>query len=850
MSLRRLRTTPLLVATTVLLYLAVTGGRLLDLRVPHGEFLALHALIEVISAVVCITVGVTAWQVVDQRRRHAGRSLGVAFVVVGVIDVLHLLSYAGMPALGAPSSPHKAILLWLLARLVPALALLAWALPWPRALTERPLAGRVVAAAGLSAVSALAMLALVAPDLFPPMFVPGAGLTPLKVAIELGLIGLYLLALLAMQHRLQRVSPEVRSDESPMRTALLLMALSEGFFVLYGTSVTDMANLLGHAYKVAAYAFLFRALFLNQIRRPFVRLARANADLERRGNEYRELIELAPEGVVLVDERGRMQVVNRALEQMFGYTRAQLLGQPVKMLLPPGDHARHAERWRGYVATPPRAHVTLNDGVRGLRADGSTFDVEVVFSLTPTALGLRTTAYVADVSYRQQHEHALQHRSTHDPLTGLPNRWLLGDRLAQAVECAAAQGGLVGVLMLDIEHFHLVNETHGTQAGDALLREVAERLANGLRVGDTVARLGGDEFAVLLTDLAEPDQARLVARKLQAALATGMVIGSSTWPLAVSVGVAVYPRDGQSAGAVLQCAELALHAAKHHGRAQITAYDAALGDQLKREVQIRTRLSQAIEADRLTLYYQPQVDIASGRVSGFEALLRWTDDELGPVSPAEFVPVAERAGLVQAMGERVLQAACRQLSAWRQAGRTTRVAINLSPLQFRQPGLAGQIAQELHARHLPASALAVEITESAVMDDPAAAAEQLRSLTALGIEVHLDDFGTGHSSLAWLKSFPISTIKIDRGFVRDMMSDRSDDAIVRAVIGLAHTLDCTVVAEGVEQPEQLERLRALGCEVYQGWLFSQAVPADAAMALLDTAGRDAPDRAPARPLAA
>jgi diguanylate cyclase (GGDEF)-like protein/PAS domain S-box-containing protein len=821
-----------LAGLTLLLYVLVTGGRPLDLHVPRGDFLALHALIEMVSAVVSVTVGITAWQVVDQRRRHAGRALGSAFMVVGVIDVLHLLSYAGMPDLGSPSSTHKAIVLWLLARLVPAVALIAWSVPSPQWLRQRRWLARALAVGGLGTVTALCAVAMLAPQAFPPMFEPGVGLTPLKMSLEAGLIALYLVALLVTHQRLQRANEDDREDEAPVRAALLLMALSEGFFVLYGNGVTDMANLLGHAYKVAAYAYLFRALFLNQIRRPFLRLARAHGDLERRSSEYRELIELAPEGVVLVDERGRMQVVNRALEEMFGYSRDRLLGQPLKMLVPPSQHERQREAWRRYAASPPGQRLVAADGTKGLRSDGREIDLEVAFTFTETPVGRRTTAYVADVSYRQQHERALHHRSTHDPLTGLPNRWLLGDRLAEAADKARQPGSLVGVLLLDIERFHLVNETHGTQAGDALLREVAERLANGLRTGDTVARLGGDEFAVVLTGLTDADQARLVARKLQAALSTGMVIGSSAWPLAVSIGLAVFPRDGDAASAVLQCAELALHESKRRGRAQITPYEPRLGEQLKREVRLHTRLGLAIAEDRLVLHYQPQVDIASGQVSGFEALLRWHDDELGHVSPAEFVPVAERAGLVQQMGERVLRAACRQLGTWRDAGVETRVSINLSPVQFRQPGLARQIANELAMRQLPATMLALEITESAVMDDPTAAAEQLRSLTELGIEIHLDDFGTGHSSLAWLKAFPISTIKIDRGFVRDMMTDASDDAIVRAVIGLAHTLDCTVVAEGVEQADQLERLRALGCEVYQGWLFSKALPPDEAVALL------------------
>jgi EAL domain-containing protein (putative c-di-GMP-specific phosphodiesterase class I) len=260
-------------------------------------------------------------------------------------------------------------------------------------------------------------------------------------------------------------------------------------------------------------------------------------------------------------------------------------------------------------------------------------------------------------------------------------------------------------------------------------------------------------------------------------------------------------------------------------------YNEQLGERARRDARIATRLRLALQNNGLDLHYQPQVDIRTGEVHSFEALLRWSDAELGAVSPAQFVPVAEHAGLMPALGEVVLQLACQQLQCWRQAGFAARVAVNLSPLQFRDELLAERIVEELRQRNLPCESLCVEVTESAMMDDPAAAAAQLQRLADAGIEVHLDDFGTGHSSLAWLKDFPIRSIKIDRGFVRNMLADGNDDAIVRAVIGLAHTLGCKVIAEGVEEPEQLQRLNALGCDLYQGWLFSKALPAGEARKL-------------------
>jgi EAL domain-containing protein (putative c-di-GMP-specific phosphodiesterase class I) len=294
---------------------------------------------------------------------------------------------------------------------------------------------------------------------------------------------------------------------------------------------------------------------------------------------------------------------------------------------------------------------------------------------------------------------------------------------------------------------------------------------------------------------------------------------------------------------LLHCAELALGESKRQGRAVTTAYEPALGQRVLQALRVQARLRQALRDGMLSLHYQPQVDIASGGVIGFEALLRWHDPEHGAVSPAEFVPLAERAGLIGELGDFVLRTACAQLRRWLDAGLPARIAVNLSPRQFRHTGLAERIAQELRAQRLPGALLAVEITETAVMDDPAAAAAQLRALQTLGVEVHLDDFGTGHSSLAWLKILPISVIKIDRSFVVGVVDDTDDEAIVGAIVGLAHALDCRVVAEGIEKPEQLELLTALGCDQYQGWLFSKALDAQAASALLRAKGRtiDAPD---------
>ncbi len=791
---------------TLLLYLAVLPDGWLDAGVPRETFLALHTLIEMAAVLVCLTVGLTANYTLGDATGRRAPVLTTAFLLIATLDLLHMASYAGMPDLVSPNTPHKSIVLWLLARLVAALTLLAWATGWQVVTAQNP--GRRLALLGLlfALICGLAAQAVVAPQLLPPMFVAGQGLTPLKKGLELGIAGINLLTLLLHWRRQRRDGPSAGDTE--LRMALWLAALGEGFFVLFSERSTDMANMTGHVYKVATYALLYRCMFIDRVRRPFV-------EAEQREAKYRNLLELAPDGVVVTDREGRILIVNRALERMFGHGREALVGQAMEMLLPESLRKRHSEHRLRYMAAPTWPAMRGRAGLRGLHADGREFDIEVALGLDEGSEQPRLTAYVSDVSQRRAQERELEYRATHDALTGLPNRWLFADRLS------AVAGQPLLLMVLDLDGFHAVNEFQGAPAGDALLRSTAAVLSQVLPAGATLARLGSDEFAVLCGPVPSPEA---MARQLQQALHHMNGSGQT----ACVGALALAGPQALTSTELLARAQLALQAAKAAGRAQVQFYADQLGERSRRDALIEQRLRLALQQDSLQLHYQPQVRVADGRVHGFEALLRWEDAELGPVSPALFVPVAERASLMGDIGAWVLERACAQLRNWREEGFETVVAINLSPLQFRDTLLSEQVLQALQRHSLPSTSLVVEITESAVMDDPAEAALQLRRLEQAGIDVHLDDFGTGHSSLAWLKNFPIRVIKIDSSFVRDMLANESDDAIVQAVIGLAHTLRCTVIAEGVEEPDQLARLRELGCDEYQGWLFSKALPAEAA----------------------
>ncbi|MEH0165087.1 EAL domain-containing protein [Roseateles microcysteis] len=800
---------PLLGGVTLALYVAVLPGHWLDVGVHRESFLALHTLLEMAAVLVCLTVGLTANYTLGDATGRRAPVLTTAFLLIAALDLLHLASYAGMPDLFSPNTPHKSILLWLLARLVAALSLLAWAAGWQ--LRQGRMGALWLGLAGLLfvIVCALAAQAVVAPQQLPAMFVPGQGLTPLKKGLELGIAGLNLLALVL--HARRRRGDGRQGGDTELRLALWLAALGEGFFVLFSERSTDMANMTGHLYKLLSYALLYRCMFIDRVRRPFI-------EAELREAKYRNLLELAPDGVVVTDREGQILIVNRALEQMFGRRREDLVGQGMELLLPPALRERHLAHRARYMDSPGWPAMRGRDGLRGLHADGHEFDIEVALGLDDGGEQPRLTAYVSDISERRAHERELQYRATHDALTGLPNRWLFADRLA-----AAASGGrALMLLVLDLDGFHAVNEFQGTPAGDSLLRACAAALLPVLPEGATLARLGSDEFAILCDMVTTPE---LLASRLQTVL---LELGTGAGQTAC-FGLLLEPAPRElSPTELLGRAQLALQSAKALGKGQVQRYTEQLGERSRRDALLEQRLRLALQQGTLDLHYQPQVGVPDGRVLGFEALLRWDDMQLGMVSPALFVPVAERAGLMGEIGAWVLQRACAQLRNWRDQGFETVVAINLSPLQFRDAALAEQVLQTLGRHALPSCSLVVEITESAVMDDPAEAARQLQRLQDAGIAVHLDDFGTGHSSLAWLRSFPIQVIKIDRSFVRDMLRKDSDDAIVRAVIGLAHTLGCRVIAEGVEEQPQLERLSALGCDEYQGWLFSPALPPDAA----------------------
>ncbi len=426
-------------------------------------------------------------------------------------------------------------------------------------------------------------------------------------------------------------------------------------------------------------------------------------------------------------------------------------------------------------------------------------------------------------------EHRIRHHDAlHDALTGLPNRALFLDRLTQSLKRAERQEShRCAVLFLDLDRFKVVNDGFNHAVGDQLLVATARRLSSGLRPGDTVARIGGDEFAILLDGVKSIEEAREITSRTQAALGEPFRIEERELVVTASIGIAVN-RAGSRSGELLRNADIAMYNAKREGTAQSAVFNTTMHRRVVTRLRLETDLREAIETEAIRVFYQPIVDVASGELRGFEALARWPEAPLS-VAPSEFIPVAEESGLIRPLGRLVLHNACRQLAEWRARGiaeDATTVSVNVSGRQLVEPELVPDVTSALEQSDLPPEALRLEITESSILHDPARIPALLDRLERQGVRAEIDDFGTGYSSLSFLRRFPGDALKIDRSFVRTILREDGSEEIVRAIISLAHSLNLTSIAEGVEDHDQLKVLRALGCQHAQGFLFAEPLPAD------------------------
>ncbi|MDL5030995.1 EAL domain-containing protein [Pelomonas sp. APW6] len=907
-----------------------------------GSYAPLHALLETLSIIVSALIFSLAW---GSRLGQVPANvcvLACAFAGVALLDFSHLLSYSGMPDYVTPAGPEKAIDFWLGARLMAVLGLL-WmvALPWQAPLPRAR--RRALLVAVLLCVGLVHWVVLVHPELLPRTFIAGQGLTPLKIRMEYLLVAMLLGTALLLLWRMRGPTP---FHAAALLGAVLGMAMSELFFTLYA-SVTDVLNLAGHVYKVIAYLFLHRAVFMEAVQRPYMELEQVRQQLQATlatvpdlvfemdaqgrylsyhsppsellaapagdfigrlvsevlpaeaaatvmqtmaqalaqgsaggqritldlpvGRRHFELhatrcqqepgqaprlivlsrditlavnardalleaaqhtqaiLDNVVDGIITIDRQGLVLSVNRSASAIFGYEADEVIGRNIKMLMP----APYAQAHDGYLASYARTGIRQVIGrdrdveVEGLRKNGEQFPMSLAVNEIEREGERVYIGMVRDITQRRAAAAEIQRLAFFDQLTELPNRRLLLDRLQRAVLSAARRGQLGALLFIDLDEFKLLNDTWGHDFGDRMLVQVAHRLSDSVREGDTVARLGGDEFVIMLESLgdtreAAASHAEMVARKILAGFEQSFRLQEREQHTTPSIGITLFGDNLLGAGELMAHADTAMYQAKSQGKNTFRFYDAELQAVLATRAALESELRQAIARQQLQLHFQPQVD-DSGQLLGAEALLRWQHPDRGLVAPGVFIPVAEQCGFVLELGSWVLDAACRTLASWATLPgcQALNLSVNVSALQLRDPQFVTDVLKTIQRHGADPRRLTLELTESLLAENVEDTIAKMQALRDAGVGFSLDDFGTGYSSLNYLRRLPLEELKIDRSFVNDMLGDPNSAVIARTVVALGQTFGLQVIAEGVETPEQRDALLRIGCKRFQGYLFGR-----------------------------
>jgi diguanylate cyclase (GGDEF)-like protein/PAS domain S-box-containing protein len=547
--------------------------------------------------------------------------------------------------------------------------------------------------------------------------------------------------------------------------------------------------------------------------------------MEQRLELWAKVFEASSEGIMIVHADEHILSVNRAFVRATGYEFQDVVGQRPEFLVPgPADAPFFHSLW-----TTVQQRDSWQGEAKLRRRNGEFFPAWLMISAVREPQG-KLSYYICtsiDITDRKKSQERIQFLAQHDVLTELPNRSLCIERLRIALQQAERSRKKVAVLFIDLDRFKNINDSLGHHIGDGLLRSVARRLTDTVRTGDTVSRLGGDEFIVVLNGVEDSDEvAYVVQRRLIPLVRDPHDVEGAEIHVSCSVGIAIYPDDGADIDELMRHADVAMYQAKAEGRNSAQFFNAKMTERAQQRLQIESRLRHAIEQDELRLHYQPRVNARTGAMAGAEDLLRWTSAELGVVSPAQYIPIAEETGLIVPIGKWVIEHACAQIALWRQEGLgDIEVSINLSALQLRDSGLVDALEASLRRHAIPNGVLEIEITESTLMESVEANLQKLQAIRRLGVGLAIDDFGTGYSSLNYLNRFPLDKLKVDRSFVHDMLDDPTDLAITRAIIGLGHTLGLKVVAEGVETAQEVDILRGADCDEFQGFFFARPMPA-------------------------
>jgi diguanylate cyclase (GGDEF)-like protein/PAS domain S-box-containing protein len=571
---------------------------------------------------------------------------------------------------------------------------------------------------------------------------------------------------------------------------------------------------------------------------------RSQQELKLQTSYFEQLFENSPEGIIVCDNQDRVIMCNRAFEKLFGYSQNEIRGRTVNELLVPQDRQDEGTALSNRVLSN---EIIQTETIR-VRRDGSRVHVSILgypIMIGPKQIGVY--GIYSNITERKLAEERLEHLAHYDPLTNLPNRILFLDHLQEALEEASGRNSLVAVLFLDLDRFKEVNDAAGHAAGDQVLKAVARRLTAAIGERGCAARIGSDEFTVILTSLSTPDEVEERVRELREALSKSLAVAAQEFHLTFSIGVSLFPEDGTDMESLTKHADMAMYRAKRQDGNNYQFFSSEMSTAAQERLTLKNHLHRALEQEEWELHYQPLVNLKTRKILGVEALVRWRHPEWGLVLPERFIPLAEETGLIVPLGEWVLFTACRQNSLWTEEGiGPIPVSVNLSAKQFSQKNLIDVVRMTLDATRMDPSNLTLEITESTAMWDMDTTVDKLQRLNEIGVRLAIDDFGTGYSSLTYLKEFPIHSLKIDRSFIRDVVHDNNDAAIVQAIVTMGHGLRLDVVAEGVENREQWDHLRTVKCDTAQGFYYSEPITGEALGELVEKQRTQAPIEAPSR----
>lgn len=581
------------------------------------------------------------------------------------------------------------------------------------------------------------------------------------------------------------------------------------------------ATLMERPVRTAALISTVRSSLRGRLRQ--YQMRKSQQQLRESEQRFKTLFEHHPDGIFVRDLSGKFISGNKAIEAMTGYSIEELQHEGIPTLTMPDDAAPAMVQPLAVADGNPKKIRTSS-----VRKDGSTIEVELAYLpliIDGEIAGVHGIA--RDVTQARNYERRIEHLANHDVLTGLPNRLLLTDRLQHAIDQSRRTGMQTGVLFMDLNRFKQVNDSLGHDLGDLLLKTIANRLKNLVRESDTVARLGGDEFVLVLADLDSIETMAAVAEKVLESVATPINLSGHELNITTSIGGSVFPKDGHDVATLLKHADVAMYQAKELGSDSFRFYDPAMNIKILERLLTESALQRALEKNEFTIYYQPRICTVRKAIIGVEALVRWEHPVKGLIAPADFVPLAEEIGMIGDIGEWVLRTACAQNRAWQEAGLPcVKVSVNLAAQQLRSTRMEKTVESVLNTTGLDAQYLELEITETGLMQDIELTFQTLLGIRNSGVSISIDDFGTGYSSLSHIKRLPVDTLKIDKSFIRDIVSDHNDAAIVGATIAMARHMDLKVVAEGVTAPAQVRFLIENHCHEMQGYLFSRPLPAD------------------------